>query len=63
MYRRPLLCALYGAVDFFNVLKKYVMYLWVMVGKKYWYVMYYILYQYFSPTITYRYIMCFIVYQ
>ncbi len=30
----------------------------VMVGKK-WYVMYYIMYQYFFPTITYRYIMYF----
>ncbi len=29
----------------------------------YWYVMYYITYQYFSPTITYRYIMYFIMYQ
>ncbi len=34
-----------------------------MVGKKYWYVMYYIMYHYFSPTITYRYIMYFIFYQ
>ncbi len=63
MYRRPILCTLYGAVDFLNVLKKgcwwgevgcywyimkYFMYLLVMVGKKYWYVMYYITYQYFS---------------
>ncbi len=32
-------------------------------GKKYWYVMYYITYQYFSPTITYSYIMYFIMYQ
>ncbi len=47
MYRRPILCTLYSAV----------------VGKKYWYVMYYITYQYFSPTITYRYIMYFIMYQ
>ncbi len=29
-------CTFYGAVDFLNVLKKYIMYL-VMVGKKYWY--------------------------
>jgi hypothetical protein len=27
MYRRPILCSLYGAVDFLNVLKKYIMYL------------------------------------
>ncbi len=27
MYRRPILCTLHGAVDFFNVLKKYIMYL------------------------------------
>jgi hypothetical protein len=27
MYRRPILCTLYGAVDFLNVLKKYIMYL------------------------------------
>ncbi len=26
MYRRPILCTLYGAVDFLNVLKKYIMY-------------------------------------
>ena len=32
-------------------------------GKKYWYIMYCIMYQYFSPTITYRYIMYFIMYQ
>jgi hypothetical protein len=63
MYRSPILCTLYGAVDFLNVLKKYFMYLYVMVGKKYWYVMYYITYQYFFPTITYRYIMYFILYQ
>jgi hypothetical protein len=25
MYRRPILCTLYGAVDFLNVLKKYIM--------------------------------------
>jgi hypothetical protein len=63
MYRRPILCTLYCAVDFLNVLKKYIMYLLVMVEKKYWYIMYYITYQYFSPTITYRYIMYFIMYQ
>jgi hypothetical protein len=51
MYRRPILCTLYGAVDFINVLKKYIMYLQVMVGKKYWYVMYYITYQYFSRNV------------
>jgi hypothetical protein len=27
MYRRPILCTLYGAVDFLNVLKKYIIYL------------------------------------
>jgi hypothetical protein len=27
MYRRPILCTLYGAVDFLIVLKKYIMYL------------------------------------
>jgi hypothetical protein len=27
MYRRPILCTLYGAIDFLNVLKKYIMYL------------------------------------
>jgi hypothetical protein len=27
MYRRPILFTLYGAVDFLNVLKKYIMYL------------------------------------
>jgi hypothetical protein len=27
MYRRPILCTLNGAVDFLNVLKKYIMYL------------------------------------
>ncbi len=27
MYWRPILCTLYGAVDFLNVLKKYIMYL------------------------------------
>ncbi len=27
MYRRPILCTLYVAVDFLNVLKKYIMYL------------------------------------
>ncbi len=27
MYRRPILCTLYGAVDFLNILKKYIMYL------------------------------------
>jgi hypothetical protein len=27
MYRRPILCTMYGAVDFLNVLKKYIMYL------------------------------------
>jgi hypothetical protein len=27
MYRRPILCTLYGAVDFLNVLKKQIMYL------------------------------------
>jgi hypothetical protein len=27
MYRRPILCTLYGPVDFLNVLKKYIMYL------------------------------------
>jgi hypothetical protein len=27
MYRRPILCTLYGAFDFLNVLKKYIMYL------------------------------------
>jgi hypothetical protein len=27
MYGRPILCTLYGAVDFLNVLKKYIMYL------------------------------------
>jgi hypothetical protein len=27
MYRRPILCTLYSAVDFLNVLKKYIMYL------------------------------------
>ncbi len=27
MYRRPILCTLYNAVDFLNVLKKYIMYL------------------------------------
>ena len=31
MYRRPILCTLYGAVDSFNVLKKYIMYLYVLV--------------------------------
>ncbi len=31
MYRRPILCTLYGVVDFLNVLKKYIMYLYVMV--------------------------------
>jgi hypothetical protein len=31
MYRRPILCTLYGAVDFLNVLKKYIMYLKVLV--------------------------------
>ena len=31
MYRRPILCTLYGAVDFLNVLKKYIMYLKMMV--------------------------------
>ncbi len=51
MYRRPILCTLYGAVDFLNVLKKYIMYLQVLVicdimslqmmaGKKYWDVTY-----------------------
>ncbi len=59
MYRRPILCTLYGAVDFLNVQKKavvgggvcywfivkYIMYLQMMGGKKYWYVMYYITYQ------------------
>jgi hypothetical protein len=30
-----------------------------MVGEKYWYIMKYITYQYFFPTITYRYIMYF----
>jgi hypothetical protein len=55
MYRIPILCTLYGAVDFLNVLHeegllvggggcywcivKYIMYLQVMAGKKYWYVM------------------------
>jgi hypothetical protein len=34
-----------------------------MAGKKYWYVMYYITYQYFSPTNTYRYLMYLIMYQ
>ncbi len=34
-----------------------------MAGKKYWYVMYYITYQYFCPTITYRYIIYFTMYQ
>ncbi len=43
MYRRPILCTLYGAVDFLNVLKKYIMY---------WYVMYYITYQYFCSNNT-----------
>ncbi len=65
MYRRPILCTLYGAVDFLNVLKKGC---WVggggcvigpqwntlcayrVVWKKYWYVMYYITYQYFYST-------------
>ncbi len=58
MYRRPILCTLYGAVDFLNVLKKgcfgggcywyivkYIMYLSVMAGKKYWYVIYFTMYQ------------------
>ncbi len=27
IYRRPMLCTLYGAVDFLNVLKKYILYL------------------------------------
>jgi hypothetical protein len=27
MYRRPILCTLYDALDFLNVLKKYIMYL------------------------------------
>jgi hypothetical protein len=27
MYRGPILCTLYGAVDFLNVLKKYIMFL------------------------------------
>jgi hypothetical protein len=27
MYRRPILCTIYGAVDFLNVLKKYIMYI------------------------------------
>ncbi len=27
MYRRPILCTLYSAVDFLNVPKKYIMYL------------------------------------
>ncbi len=27
MYRRPILCTFYGAVDFLNVLKKYIIYL------------------------------------
>ncbi len=49
MYRRPILCTLYGAVDFLNVhryIVKYIMYLKVIAGKKYWYVMYHITYQY-----------------
>ncbi len=29
----------FGAVDFLNALKKYIMYLQVMVGENYWYVM------------------------
>jgi hypothetical protein len=32
MYRRPILCTLYGAVDFLNVLKKYIMYLHIGDG-------------------------------
>ncbi len=31
MYRRPILCTLYGAVDFLNVLKKYIMH-YVPIG-------------------------------
>ncbi len=37
-----------GEVCYWYIVK-YAMYLWVMAGKKYWYVMYYITYQYFSP--------------
>jgi hypothetical protein len=54
MCPRSILCTLYGALDFLNSLKKgccggggcywyimkYFMYLEVIVGKKYWYVMY-----------------------
>ncbi len=54
MYRRPILCTLCGAVDFLNVLKKGCWggggkgVLLVIVGKKYWYIMFYITYQYFT---------------
>ena len=43
MYRRPILCTLYGAVDFLKVLKIAVVgggEVLLMAGKKYWDVMY-----------------------
>jgi hypothetical protein len=40
MYRRPILCTLYGAVDFLNVLKKAV----GGGGGCYWYIVKYIMY-------------------
>jgi hypothetical protein len=44
MYRRPILCTLYGAVDFLKVLKIAVVGegggCYSMAGKKYWDVMY-----------------------
>ncbi len=38
MYLRPILCTLYGAVDFLNVLKKYIIYLYVGAGDMWYYV-------------------------
>jgi hypothetical protein len=74
MYRRPILCTVYGAVDFLNVLKKGCWVGWggvllvhneihyVPIGwfgrKKYWYVMHYITYQFFYSTPQNHYIPC-----
>jgi hypothetical protein len=43
MYRRPILCTLYGAVDFLIVLKKGCWWWW---GVCYWYIVKYIMYLY-----------------
>ncbi len=40
MYKRPILCTLYGAVDFLNVLKKGCWW----GGGCYWYIVKYIMY-------------------